>query len=140
MDAVAILTQAKGLGLTLSVVDGQLNITGPKTPAAATLVTSMALCKAELIAALTIAPPQRPPLPAPLWVTGIASLPEARRLQLEFAKDYVTHLGKGQAGYYVAGPDSGLCVHNPPLVIRAADVAAVAGPAYRAALVEQYGL
>lgn len=57
---------------------------------------------------------QRPPLPAGKWVTGIATFAEARRLQRELAERYVVHCGMGVDGFYVAGPNSGLCaVHVP---------------------------
>ena len=56
MDAVTLIEQAQGLGLALSVADGRLNITGPKTKAVAELVQRMAACKAELIAALAPEP------------------------------------------------------------------------------------
>jgi hypothetical protein len=81
MDTLAMIEQAQGLGLALSVADGRLNITGPKTPAAAALVRSMAAHKAELIALLDNCQVQRQPLPQALWVTGIATLAEARAAQ-----------------------------------------------------------
>jgi hypothetical protein len=74
MDAVTMIEQAQGLGLTLSVADGRLNITGPKTMAAAAMVQRMSPHKAELIAILAPEPAQRQPLPQALWLTGIATL------------------------------------------------------------------
>ncbi|MEZ4864149.1 MAG: hypothetical protein R3C14_22745 [Caldilineaceae bacterium] len=51
----------------------------------------------------------RAPLPPDKWVTGLATFTEARRVQLELKQQYITALGLGDAGYYVACPDSGLC-------------------------------
>lgn len=52
MDAVTLIEQAKNLHLTLSVTNGDLSITGPKTMAAAALVQRMAPFKTDIIAAL----------------------------------------------------------------------------------------
>lgn len=60
MDTITILEQAKELGLSLSIDGDKLNVTGPKTPAAAALVAQMAQHKAAVIAHLT-----QPPTPAP---------------------------------------------------------------------------
>lgn len=51
----------------------------------------------------------RPPLPRDNWVTGLATFAEAHRVQLDLTARYITALGLGTDGYYVASPDSGLC-------------------------------
>lgn len=120
MDAVTLIEQAKNLHLTLSVTNGDLNITGPKTMAAAALVQRMAPFKTDIIAALaplatipmTQAP--KPPLPADMWVTAVATFAEARRVQKSLSGRYVTACGKGEAGFYVAAPYSGLCAVRVP--------------------------
>jgi hypothetical protein len=109
MDAVTMIEQAQGLGLTLSVADGRLNITGPKTMAAAAMVQRMSPHKAELIAILAPEPAQRQPLPQALWLTGIATLVEARAAQRALSGTYVTACGLGRDDlWYVACPSSGL--------------------------------
>ena len=50
----------------------------------------------------------RAPLPRGQWVTGIATFAEAHRVQLDLTAQYITALGLGTDGYYVASPDSGL--------------------------------
>lgn len=75
------------------------------------IVDSIPLFRTRTITkAPTVAPDpaQRPPLPQSLWVVSIATFGEARRLQMELAKEYVTHLGKAGDFYYVAGPGNGL--------------------------------
>ncbi len=52
MDTLTLIEQAKGLGLSLTIVDGRLNVTGPKTAAVAALVQRMTPHKEKLIAAL----------------------------------------------------------------------------------------
>lgn len=50
----------------------------------------------------------RPPLPADQWVTGIATLAQARQVQHSLSGQWVTACGRGNDGYYVASPSSGL--------------------------------
>lgn len=57
----------------------------------------------------------RPPLPIEKWVRGIVTIAEARRIQLALKPQYVTALGLGDDGYYVACPDSGLCKVVAPM-------------------------
>lgn len=58
-------------------------------------------------------PPQLPPLPAEMWRTGFTTFAEARRYQKGIT-GYRTACGRGADGFYVAGPNSGLCaVHVP---------------------------
>lgn len=52
----------------------------------------------------------RPPLPADQWVTGIATLPEARQIQRTLSGQWVTACGRGVDGFYVACPSSGLTI------------------------------
>lgn len=119
MDAVSLIEQAQSLGLSLSVDGDNLNITGPKTMAAAALVQRMAPHKTDIIAALApvatdpAQPTERQPLPADMWVTGIATFAEARRYQ-KGIDGYRTRCGRGEAGFYVAAPGSGLCAVAVP--------------------------
>ena len=46
----------------------------------------------------------RPPLPRDKWVAGVADFGEARSLQLELSKEYITALGKDAQGFYIAAP------------------------------------
>lgn len=46
----------------------------------------------------------RPPLPRNKWVAGVADFGEARSLQLELCKEYITELGKDAQGFYIAAP------------------------------------
>ena len=46
----------------------------------------------------------RPPLPRNKWVAGVADFGEARSLQLELSKEYITELGKDAQGFYIAAP------------------------------------
>ncbi|TXH45895.1 MAG: hypothetical protein E6Q97_30645 [Desulfurellales bacterium] len=63
MDAIALLEQAKGLGLLLTVDGDKLTVTGPKTAEAAALVQRLAPHKPALIALL-----QTPLQPAPVAI------------------------------------------------------------------------
>jgi hypothetical protein len=60
MDPVTLINQAHGLGLALSVAGGKINITGPRTAAAAALVQRMAPHKSALIELLTTLPADQP--------------------------------------------------------------------------------
>ena len=51
---------------------------------------------------------QRLPLPPDQWVTGIATLTQARQVQHSLSEQWVTACGRGVAGFYVASPSSGL--------------------------------
>lgn len=132
MDALTLIEKAIVLGLTLSLNGDQVEITGPRTPAAAALVQQMASHKAGIIAILapaladhmgtqqssterTIAeiamtersvvqPVQRPPLPARFWQNEITNLEQARTLQVELARNWCTSLGKNGETYFVRCP------------------------------------
>ena len=112
MDVLNLIHRARACGLSLSVADGKLKVRGKPTDEAQALAVEIGAHKDELIGLLrtTLQPTAtKPPLPAELWVTGIATFAEARKVQRSFTGRYVTHCGRGEAGFYVAGPNSGLC-------------------------------
>lgn len=102
-----MVSEAGAAGIAFRFVDDSLQVTAPKTPEAAAIMQTMAPHK-EAIKAILAQPAQRPPLPRDLWITGIATLAEARDAQRALSPDYVTACGKGVDGWYVACPSSGL--------------------------------
>ncbi len=107
-----MMSEAGALGVTFQVVDDHLQVTMPKTAEATALAQRMKPHKDALKIMLETAQP--PPLPATLWVTGLATFAEARRLQRRLSERYVTRLGMGDTGFYVAGSNSGLCAVYMP--------------------------
>ena len=112
MDVLNLIHRARTCGLSLSVVDGKLKAAGKPTDEVKLLAAEIKAHKDEIITLLQTtlqSTATKPPLPAELWVTGIATFAEARKVQRSFTGRYVTHCGRGEAGFYVAGPNSGLC-------------------------------
>lgn len=50
----------------------------------------------------------REPLPSDQWVTDIPTFAEARAIQRELSGRWLTRCGRGDGGFYVAAPGSGL--------------------------------
>lgn len=134
MDTVTILEQAKELGLSLSIDGDKLNVTGPKTPAAAALVAQMAQQKAAVIAYLTQPDPSptaddlaftladvdalpiealppmtiitnKPPLPADQWLNGVTPV-DALAAHRRLKADYFCSCGADGDGWFVRCEES----------------------------------
>lgn len=114
MDTVTLIERAKGLGLILAIDGTKLNVTGPRTPAAAALVAQMAQHKPAVIAYLTKSdpaplPPMRivtskPPLPAELWLNGVTPAAAMAKWR-ELKQEYFCNCGADRDGWFVRCPD-----------------------------------
>lgn len=110
MDTIALIERAKGLGLVLAIDGTKLNVTGPRTPAAAALVAQMAQHKPAVIAYLTKSdpaplPPMRivtskPALPADMWLNGLTPAAAMSKWH-ELKQAHFCSCGADEAGWFV---------------------------------------
>lgn len=121
MEALALIDQARSLGLTLTVKDGMINAHGKRTPEIMSLLEQMRPMKQAILAALQPdldfdmtavdampldpVPPmriysKRRPLPNAQWQSGLSpavALAAHRRL----SADYFCSCGADSSGWYV---------------------------------------
>lgn len=106
VDLLALITDARALGLALTTNGDKLNVTGPKTSEAAALVQQLAQHKAAVIELLrTPLPPMRmvstrPPLPAEMWLAGL-TFADALAAHGRLKVDYFCTVGHEAGAYFV---------------------------------------
>jgi hypothetical protein len=121
MEALALIDQAKELGLTLTVKDGMINAHGKRTPEIMSLLEQMKSMKAAIIQALQPdldfaigdvdampmdpVPPmriysKRRPLPQAQWLTGLPPA-DALAAHRRLSANYFCSCGADSSGWYV---------------------------------------
>ncbi len=120
VDLLAMINEAAALGLSLNTDNDKLNVTGPKTPAAAALVQRLGQHKAAVIELVNAPDPaalplrsqptssrqpmlivtDRPPLPAELWLNGLTP-PAALAAHSRLKQEYFCTCGADAAGWFV---------------------------------------
>lgn len=121
MEALALIDQAKDLGLTLTVKDGMINAHGKRTPDVMSLLEQMKPMKQDIIQALQPdldfdltavdampldpVPPmriysKRRPLPQAQWLGGLTPA-DALAAHRRLSADYFCSCGADGTGWYV---------------------------------------
>lgn len=102
MEAMTLIKHASDIGVTLSVIDGKLEVVAPQTPAVAVLIAQLRPYKGEIIELLSIRQADKQG-----EVTGIATLAEALAIQRkmkEQSPDKITVCGMASAGTFYVRP------------------------------------